>query len=76
MHKGLERLTQRAKALLSGNTIPAIEGERVRPNLHGIGQPGVIHWESVETVSLRRKSGSRRKGCNGKAPISKWRAQI
>lgn len=65
MLEGLKRLEERSRLLLSGQSVPVIEGMRTRPNLHGINKPGIIYWKSIDMVSIRRKSGSRRSKRNG-----------
>lgn len=76
MNKGLERLYERARMLLSGGSVPVIEGERPRQHYHGIDRPALIHWQSRDLITNRRKNGSRRGNKAPEVPISKDRSQI
>lgn len=60
MIEGLRLLRERAGKLMSGQSVPVIEGDRERPNYHGVGRPEIIHWKSIEMVTNTRKGESRR----------------
>ena len=55
MISGLERMMQRARSLLSGTEVPVLEREG---------------WQSDQTISLRRKAGSRHTKKQGELKVS------